>query len=614
MAMLSRRLSIRLRAALAAALTAALAFTAGAWWLRHELYASEMFTARERARASLDVLVPRYTGGTTDAPVFSNPSEMWVLVDSAGRMVDGNPALTPSVPGPLGPRTPEPDTLTFFEETVHLGAVPNAQPSSKRLADRDYTMLTAAFHGTGLPDDNGTASATQLTLHILVTPWEAEQAVASIDHTLYIGVPAAVLLVALIVWTTTTRALRPVEKIQQRLRTITAQNLSQRVPVPPRRDEITRLAATTNDALDRLEQAVEQQRRFTADASHELRTPMAALRADLEVALHYPDRTEWSQVIRDTLGDTERLQQLTEDLLLLADLDHHTPPPAHPVQLGPLAYAAIAQCRRHAPGSVRIDCHTIDDVAVHGDAPQLERLLRNLLDNAVRHARSRVTVTVTANTATAKIEVQDDGSGIPAEHREKIFERFARLDASRNRTTGGTGLGLALAREIAHRHGGTLTHSNTPTVTGAHFIAKLPLSPTTEPVGPAADHSALWIPRINDPFGSKVGNGRRDGPDARPVLRTRSRSSCVGPLGMVCEGFSVVTNPQAPPRATLTRSNTMPARAARSSPARPAARVARLAKLLRVLTPADCGPGQPWRSGTPAPAAPNPRHVFAVLQ
>jgi signal transduction histidine kinase len=342
-------------------------------------------------------------------------------------------------------------------------------------------MLTAAFQGPGPLDNKG---ATQLTLYILVTPWDAEKAAASVDGTLYIGVPAAVLLVALIVWITTTRALRPVEEIQQRLRTITAHNLSQRVPVPPRRDEIARLATTTNDTLNRLEQAVERQRRFTADASHELRTPLAALRADLEVALHYPDRTDWPHVIRDTLGDTDRLQRLTEDLLLLADIDHPAPPRRHTVELGSLAHDATTQARRHAPTAVRIDCHIADDIAVHGDPRQLERLLRNLLDNAVRHAGSRITVTVTADGATARIDVRDDGPGIPAQHREEIFERFTRLDASRDRTTGGTGLGLAIAREIAHHHGGTLTHHDTPQATGAHFIAELPLSPKTAPAGP----------------------------------------------------------------------------------------------------------------------------------
>ncbi|AJC52801.1 HAMP domain-containing sensor histidine kinase [Streptomyces sp. 769] len=479
--MLGKRLPIRLRAALAAALTAALAFTAGALWLRNEVYASKMGDTHNRARASLDVIEQRYKHGYGSDPVLFDTPYTWVIVDPAGRFVEGDPDLEPFVPDPLGVHPDPPGKTVAIERDLHLGTVSGtARPGSKQLAGRDIRVVSSAFQGRGLLDGRPSAPVENLTLHILVTPEEAEEAVAAVDHVLYFGLPAAVLLVALIVWTTTSRALRPVEGIQQRLRTITSRDLSLRVPVPPRRDEIARLAATTNDTLDRLEQAAEQQRRFTADASHELRTPLAALRADLEVALHYPDHTNWPEITRGTLSDAARLEQLTEDLLLLADLDNRTPHTARPVELGALTHKAAAQARRHAPASVHVDCPASDDVTVHGDARQLERLLRNLLDNAVRHARSRVLVTVSAQDATALIEVRDDGPGVPAEHREKIFERFTRLDASRNRTSGGTGLGLAIAREIAHNHHGTLTLSETPPAAGTRFVAVLPLAPGTK--------------------------------------------------------------------------------------------------------------------------------------
>ncbi|MGD3106483.1 sensor histidine kinase [Streptomyces sp. YGL11-2] len=478
--MIGRRLPIRLRAALAAALTAALAFTAGAWWLRHEVYASKMGDIRNRARASLDVIEQRYKYGYGSGQVLFETPYTWVIVDPAGRFVEGDPDLKPFVPAPLYGLSERPGPTVPIEQDLHLGAVADgARAGSKELADQDFRVVTSAFHGPGLLDGRASAPVETLTLHILVTPEEAEEAVATVDQVLYVGLPAAVLLVALIVWTTASRALRPVEVIQQRLRTITSRDLSLRVPVPPRHDEIARLAATTNDTLDRLEQAAEQQRRFTADASHELRTPLASLRADLEVALHYPDRTNWPEVIRGTLGDAERLERLIEDLLLLADLDNRTPSTAHPVDLGALARKAAAQARRHASVSVsmsvQVDCPVGEGVTVHGDARQLERLLRNLLDNAVRHARGRVQVTVSAPAGTALVDVRDDGPGIPAEHRERIFERFTRLDASRNRTSGGTGLGLAIAREIAHNHHGTLTLGETPPAAGARFVAALPL-------------------------------------------------------------------------------------------------------------------------------------------
>ncbi|GGU71562.1 hypothetical protein GCM10010211_41550 [Streptomyces albospinus] len=476
--MLRKRLPIRLRAALAAALTAAVAFTAGVLWLRNEVYASKMSDTRNRARASLDVIEQRYKYGYGSDQVLFDTPYTWVIVDPAGRFVEGDPDLKPFVPAPLYGLPDRPGPTVPIEQDLHLGSVADgARPGSRQLAGRELRVVTSAFHGPGLLDGRSSAPVENLTLHILVTSEEAEEAVATLDHVLYVGLPAAVLLVALIVWITTSRALHPVEVIQQRLRTITSRDLSLRVPVPPRQDEIARLAATTNDTLDRLEQAAEQQRRFTADASHELRTPLAALRADLEVALHYPDRTDWPEVVRGALGDAERLEQLIEALLLLADLDNRTPSTAHPVDLAALTRKAAAQARRHAPApvSVHIDCPASDDVTVHGDARQLERLLRNLLDNAVRHARSRVLVTVSTQAATALLEVRDDGPGIPAEHREKIFERFARLDASRNRSSGGTGLGLAIAREIAHCHRGTLTLGETPPAAGAHFAAALPL-------------------------------------------------------------------------------------------------------------------------------------------
>ncbi|MFF7635788.1 sensor histidine kinase [Kitasatospora sp. NPDC008050] len=429
-----------------------------------------MADALNQAKATVNVIEARYTRGGDLTNYEGN--DTWAVIDAEGHLVAGAPELAPFVPDPLRPA--EPGTPPLAQTTVHLGPVDgSALPRSRRLAGHDFTLFIASFQSPG-PLDGVAAPAGHLTLHLLVTPWEAEQAVADIDSALYGGIPAAVLLVALIVWATTSRALRPVEGIQQRLRAITARDLSLRVPVPPRRDEIARLAATTNDTLDRLEQAVEQQRRFTADASHELRTPLAALRADLEVALHYPDHTDWPSVIRDTLDDAERLQQLTEDLLLLADLDNHTSLPAHRVDLGHLARNAAAQARRHAPAAVRVDCRAADDIAVHGDARQLERLLRNLLDNAVRHARSTVTLTVTSHGTTVVLEVRDDGTGVPPEQQERIFERFARLDASRTRDAGGTGLGLAIAREIAHRHGGTLRLDGTAS-TGACFIAEVPL-------------------------------------------------------------------------------------------------------------------------------------------
>ncbi|MEU6969982.1 HAMP domain-containing sensor histidine kinase [Kitasatospora aureofaciens] len=499
-----KRLPIRLRAALAAALTAAVAFTTGALWLRHEVYASTMADSLNQARASLNVVEDLYhqlrlfrrgvdASDTANGPDQAGPGAAlirspttWAVVDHAGRFVDGDPDLEPFVPRPLGAHPDLPGPTEPIERDLRLGTVSgDAPPGSKQFSGREFTVVSSTFRSRDPFDAGGPTEP--LTLHIVVTPEYADEAVAAIDQVLYVGIPAAVLLVALIVWTTTARALRPVEDIQQRLRAITSRDLSLRVPVPPRHDEIARLAVTTNETLDRLEQAAEQQRRFTADASHELRTPLAALRADLEVALHYPEKTDWPEVVRGTLGDAERLERLAEDLLLLAELDNEAPRTARPVDLGELSRKSAAQARRHSPAgvSVRVDLPAGEDVTVHGVARQLERLLRNLLDNAVRHARSLVVVTVSSQDAIALIEVRDDGPGIPPEHREKVFERFTRLDPSRDRTSGGTGLGLAIAREIAHHHRGTLTVDDAPPGAGARFVASLPRARGT-PAAPAA--------------------------------------------------------------------------------------------------------------------------------
>ncbi|MFB4285425.1 sensor histidine kinase [Nonomuraea sp. MTCD27] len=263
------------------------------------------------------------------------------------------------------------------------------------------------------------------------------------------------------------RTLAPVHRITEKLAEITAGDGTLRVPVPENAEEIRALAQTANQTLARLEQAVEQQRRFASDASHDLRSPITAMRAELEAALLDPEQTDWPSAGDRLLGSLERLQHIVADLLTLTRLDAGEPGRLEPVDLAELAASETAR-----PRSKQMVTTLQPEVVVTGDRLRLARLLTNLLDNAERHAESTILVTVRRDDQ-AVLEVLDDGAGIAQEQREVVFRRFTRLDASRNRDAGGTGLGLPIAREIAVAHGGTLRIEDSEK--GARFVLRLPV-------------------------------------------------------------------------------------------------------------------------------------------
>jgi signal transduction histidine kinase len=226
--------------------------------------------------------------------------------------------------------------------------------------------------------------------------------------------------------------------------------------------------------LDRLDGAADQQRRFVADAAHELRSPLARVRAQLEVDRAHPSSAD-AAITRDAvLAEATRLQQLVDDLLLLArgDAGALDLARAGPVDLDDVTeQEAVA---RRAPGAPRIHTRGVVPVQVPGDPGQLARAVGNLLDNAVRHARSEVTVTLSEADGVAVLTVADDGPGIPEQAREAVFERFTRLDDARSSGDGGAGLGLAIARDVAHRHGGRLV-LDAHTAAGTRFVLTFPL-------------------------------------------------------------------------------------------------------------------------------------------
>lgn len=212
-----------------------------------------------------------------------------------------------------------------------------------------------------------------------------------------------------------------------------------------------------------------RQRRFTADAAHELRTPLAALRAELEEARLHPDETELPLLLGAALRDVDRLEAITADLLLLAQIAAGAPLPRRPVDL-------TAMVRAHAvqrPDDPDIRLRTVREVTVDAAPAHVGRLVANLLDNARRYARHLIHVQVHHRDATAELSVTDDGPGIPIQDHERVFGPFARLDAARCRDNGGAGLGLAIARDIAQAYDGTLHVEDVPGG-GARFVLRLP--------------------------------------------------------------------------------------------------------------------------------------------
>lgn len=300
-----------------------------------------------------------------------------------------------------------------------------------------------------------------------------EETITRVTQALGVGLPSLLLLVALTTWTVVGRALRPVGAIGAEVRSITESGLDRRVPEPSTDDEIGRLARTMNAMLSRLQGARDRQREFVSDASHELRSPIASIRHQLEVALAHPDATDLPNLARDLLDEDLRMQQVVEDLLLLARTDEGAVTLVREqVDLDDLA---LDQARRvrGTHGPVQVDTSDVHAVRVSGDPNQLARAVRNLVDNAVRHASSQIAIGVVVDGDSALLTVDDDGPGVPSDDRARVFERFTRLDHARARPTGGSGLGLAIVARVTEAHGGTVRCSEGPGG-GARFELRLP--------------------------------------------------------------------------------------------------------------------------------------------
>ncbi len=293
-----------------------------------------------------------------------------------------------------------------------------------------------------------------------------------INDSLTLGVPFLIVLMGLMTWWLTGRALRPVEQIRSEAAAITGSTIHKRVPEPATNDEIGRLARTMNSMLDRLEESSQRQRRFVSDASHELRSPIATIRAQLEVAKRRGADADWSAVADRILAEDARLENAVTDLLDLARAEEGENIDAV-VDIDEIVLTEADRYQSSEIVDTTIDTHKVSAGRARGNPAQCTRIVRNLLDNACRHAKSQVAVSLTTEQEFVVLIVDDDGPGIPLADRDRVFDRFTRLDEGRSRDAGGMGIGLAMVRTIADRHGGSVTIGDAP-LGGARFVVRLP--------------------------------------------------------------------------------------------------------------------------------------------
>lgn len=360
-------------------------------------------------------------------------------------------------------------------------------PSGRSVAS-DHPRLTTPVRTTagvteGLAvaglDDSYVVVATPARNGDLVVVGLAEEQVRAATRTsillLALAVPIGVAAVSAVVWLSIGRALRPVEVMRSQAAAITSSRRHERLVVPPGDDEIPRLASTLNQMLDRIDASQQVHRQFVQDASHELRSPLATLRQIAEVAGRAPEATSVSTLAADVLAEEHRMEELVAALLVLARLDDApTLPAARSVDLDDLVLGEVDRLRRAHP-QLRFDQRRVGAGQVDGDPVLLRQLVDNLLHNAARHATSVVRIGLREQQGRTRLSVEDDGTGVPAVDRERIFERFARLDEARAREAGGAGLGLAIVQQVAATVGGSVWVEDSA-LGGARFVVDLPAS------------------------------------------------------------------------------------------------------------------------------------------
>jgi signal transduction histidine kinase len=444
------RRSLRLRLTAAAALIIAVALVGAACLLvvglRMSLITGLDQTALQRAQviaANLDAgslarVLPASGSGDTAVQVVDARR----MVRSSSANLEGEPALFTF--RPTSSATPEAHVV----HGLHRGG------------GETWRVVALA---AGDADD-------RVTVYVAVPTEAVDHNLAQLTVALAIVVPPAVALLTGVVWLLTGRALRPVEALRAQTAEITACDLGRRLDVPPADDALGRLARTLNDLLARLDVSTQQQRQFVADAAHELRSPLSSLHTQLEVAVRHPGAADWQVRGPALVEESERLSRLVDDLVRLARLDARPRLRMRPVDLDEIVFHEVRHARRRT--SLLIDQHAVSAARVYGDEDALARVVRNLLDNAIRYAVARIQVGLGVRDGTAHLVVADDGPGIPVADRGRVFDRFTRLDGARARDTGGSGLGLAIVHDLVLAHHGRIRiGDNAP---GARIEVRLP--------------------------------------------------------------------------------------------------------------------------------------------
>jgi signal transduction histidine kinase len=321
----------------------------------------------------------------------------------------------------------------------------------ERRAEAMSDEVPVVVHGFEVLDSNGEVLLVRFETDIFAAN-EVEIS-SGFDELAIVVLPLLLLGLGVITWFSLARALRPVEAMIDQVDGIGANSLDQRIPIPPADDELKHLATTMNRMLDRLQRASDSQRQFISDASHELRSPITATGATLEVARSNPDEADWEHVAAVVEEENARLANLVDDLLILARLDEEGAGGTN----GTVDLEEVCLAEAERPHPVEVAVRVIAPARVNGNLSNLTRAIRNLVENAAAHAETLVRLEVDGSGDLAHVRVIDDGPGVPPEFAEKIFERFVRVDSSRSRDEhGGAGLGLAICRRIAESHGGTL--------------------------------------------------------------------------------------------------------------------------------------------------------------
>jgi len=449
MVMWWRRRSLRARLTLATSAGLAVALALAAVLLVNALRVSLIRGLDLSARQGAVEVAALINQNRLPSPVPVAPGTLTIQVlDASGRIINVSPGA---------------DRL-----------VPMLPPAQAQAAARSGQARTLSGPPLGMPSlirVVAVRAAGQQVVIAAVSYAEVRDSLATLVKVLAIGTPLLFALLALATWLLTGYTLRPIAALRRGAAEVTETGVPRDLPVPPARDEVRSLAVTLNDMLSRLAEAQQRQRDLVSDTAHELRSPIASIRAQLEVALDHPDGLDWAETARDVHADTLRLARLTEDLLLLARLD------GQHLRRKPIDLAVVCEwaAARYATARVPVRVEAAGVCVVAGDQDALGRLLVNLLDNAVRHAASQVCVSVREEGGWAVLAVTDDGPGIPPEDAERVFGRFARLDDARDRDgEEGAGLGLAIVRSTAEAHGGSASLGDARP--GLRATVRLPLS------------------------------------------------------------------------------------------------------------------------------------------